>query len=401
MQNQNILRNLAVRASYGITGNQQDLGDFASRGLFGGGANYLDEPGIAPSQLANPDLRWEKTKQLNVGTDFSVLNDRLSFTFDYYDKQTEDLLVERPVPASTGFTDIWSNVGSMENKGYEVAARATLVQGGQRGFNWTTSASIARNRNKVLELYNDQPINSGFTNRVEEGKPLGFFYGYVSDGIFQSYEEIQAHATQTVHADPRRATAPGDIRFKDLNGDGVINSDDQADIGSPWPDYEGGITNTLSFMGFDVTGFVQFSVGNEIYNANRIYMDQFGSGGDNHTTRALDRWTPENTDATEPRAVWGDPNLNTRDSDRFVEDGSYVRLKNVVLGYTLPTEFSSRFGFRTARLYVQGQNVLTATDYSGFDPEVNYSGQTAVSRGTDFYTLPQARVFTFGINVGF
>ena len=401
MQNQNVLRNLAVRGSYGITGNQQDLGDFASRGLFGGGANYLDEPGIAPSQLANPDLRWEKTKQFNIGTDFSVLNDRLSFTFDYYDKLTEDLLVQRPVPASTGFTNIWSNVGSMENKGFEVAARAGLVQGGARGLNWTASASIARNRNKVLELYNDQPINSGFANRVEEGKPLGFFYGYVSDGIFQSNEEIQAHARQTVHADPRRATAPGDIRFRDLNGDGVINSDDQTDIGSPWPDYEGGVTNTLSFRGLDLTGFVQFSVGNEIFNANRIYMDQFGSGGDNHTTRALDRWTPDNPDATEPRAVWGDPNLNTRDSDRFMEDGSYVRLKNVVLGYTLPTEFSSRFGFRTARLYVQGQNLLTGTDYTGFDPEVNYSGQTAVSRGTDFYTLPQARVFTFGINVGF
>ena len=399
MQGQGVIRNLAVRASYGITGNQQDLGNFASRGLFGGGANYLDQPGIAPSQLANPELRWEKTRQLNLGTDFSLLNDRLGLTFDYYDKQTEDLLVQRPVPRSTGFQSIWSNVGSMENKGIEVAATLTVFQGGDRGLNWSTTASFSRNRNKVLELYNDQPINSGFANRVEEGQPLGFFFGHVTDGIFQTIEEVQAHAVQTVHSNPRRATSPGDIRFRDLNGDGVINDDDRTIIGSPWPDYEGGITNTLSYGGFDLTGFVQFSQGAEIFNANRIYMDQFGSGGDNHSTRALERWTPDNPDATEPRAVWGDPNLNTRDSDRFIEDGSYVRLKNVVVGYTLPGNFAQRMGFRSARLYVQGQNLLTATDYSGFDPEVHYAGQTSISRGTDFYTLPQARTITFGINV--
>jgi TonB-linked SusC/RagA family outer membrane protein len=399
MQSQNVVGDLALRVSYGITGNQQDLGNFASRGLFGGGANYLDEPGIAPSQLANPELKWEKTKQLNVGSDFSVLNDRLALNFDYYNKRTEDLLVQRPVPRSTGFTDIWSNVGSMENKGFEVAARLALIEGGPRDFNWTSSVSFSRNRNKVLELYNDQPINSGFVNRVEEGKPLGFFFGHVMDGIFQSIEEVEAHATQTVHSNPLRATSPGDIRFKDLNGDGVINDDDRTEIGSPWPDYEGGFTNTLSYGGFDLTGFVQFSVGSEIYNALRIYMDQYGSGGDNHTKRALDRWTPANPDATEPRAVWGDPNLNTRDSDRFIEDGSYVRLKNIVFGYTLPSSLAGRFGFRSARLYLQGQNVLTATDYSGFDPEVHYGGQTAISRGTDFYTLPQSRTFTFGINV--
>ncbi len=398
MQNQNLIGNLAVRASYGRTGNQPS-DNFAARGLYGAGANYLDLPGIAPSQLANPELRWEKTNQLNIGADFSILNDRLSFTFDYYDKQTEDLLVSRPVPASTGFSSIWENVGAMENKGFEVAAQALLFRGGANGLNWTASVNLSRNRNKVLELYDHQPFNSGFANRVDEGRPLGFFYGHVTDGIFKTMDEVRAHATQTVHSNPRRATSPGDIRFKDLNDDGVINDDDRTMIGSPWPDYEGGITNTLSFRGVDLTAFVQFSQGNEIFNANGIYVLQYGSGGDNHTTRALDRWTPDNPNATEPRAVWGDPNLNTRDSDRFIEDGSYVRLKNLVLGYTLPTSFSQRFGFRTARLYVQGQNLLTSTDYSGFDPEVHFDGQTNISRGTDFYTLPQARTITFGINV--
>ncbi|CAN5648019.1 TonB-dependent receptor [soil metagenome] len=401
MQNQNVIGNLALRASYGRTGNQQDIGNFASRGLFGGGYNYGDQPGIAPSQLANPELRWETTDQLNLGTDFSLLNDRLGFTIDYYNKNTRDLLVERPVPRTTGFSTIWSNVGALENNGLEVAARANLVQGGSQGLNWTLNVNLSGNRNEVTELYNNQPINTGFVSRVEVGYPLGYFYGYVADGIFQSYEEIQAHARQTVHSNPRRATAPGDIRFRDLNNDGVINDDDRTMIGSPWPDYEGGVTNSLSFRGLDLTAFVQFSVGNDIYNANRIYMDQYGSGGDNHTTRALRRWTPDNPNATEPRAIWGDPNRNTRDSDRFVEDGSYVRLKNLVLGYTLPAATTSRLGFRNTRIYVQGQNLLTSTSYSGFDPEVNYAGQTSVTRGTDFYTLPQTRTLTFGFNIGY
>jgi TonB-dependent starch-binding outer membrane protein SusC len=400
MQNQDIIRNLALRASYGQTGNQQALGNFAARGLFGGGQNYMDNPGIGPTQLANPELRWEKTTQLNIGTDFSMLNDRLAFTFDWYDKNTDDLLVSRPVPRTTGFTSIWSNVGAMKNTGVDLSATAHLLQGGSQGLNWSSTLNVSRNRNEVTALYNDQGFMGGFMSRVEVGHPLGVFYGYQTDGIFQSYAEIQAHARQTVHSDPRRATAPGDIRFVDVNGDGVINDADRTYLGSPWPDYEGGWTNTLNFRNVDLTAFVQFSQGAQIYNAVRIYMDQYGSFEDNHSTRALRRWTPDNPNTDEPRAIWGDPNRNTRASDRFIEDGSYVRLKNLVLGYRLPDAWAGRGGFRSARIYVQGQNLLTSTNYSGFDPEVNYAGNAAVLRGTDFYTLPQARVITFGVNVG-
>jgi TonB-dependent starch-binding outer membrane protein SusC len=398
MQQQSILGNLAIRASYGRTGNQQDLGDFAARGLFEGGANYLGTPGIAPTQLANPDLKWETTDQLNLGADFSLLTDRLSITFDWYDKQTNDLLVSLPVPSQTGYTSIWSNVGGMKNTGVELALRADLFRGGARGFNWTSSLSLAHNKNEVTSLYNGQPILG--VNAVIEDEALGVFYGHVADGIFQSQAEVAAHATQTVHANPLRATSAGDIRFRDLNDDGVINSDDRQVIGSPWPDVEGGFSNTITFRSFDLTAFVQFSYGNDVFNGNRIYQDQFGSGGDNHTTRALDRWTPTNTDARYPRAVWGDPNQNTRNSSFFVEDGSYTRLKNLVLGFTLPESIAQRGGFRSARIYVQGQNLLTSTDYTGWDPEVNVSGQVSITRGYDFYTLPQARTITFGFNVG-
>ena len=403
MNSQNIFSNLAVRASYGLTGNQQDLGNFSSRGLFGGGTNYNDQPGIAPSQLANPELRWEKTAQWNVGTDFSIMNDKFGFTVDYYNKQTEDLLVARPVPRTTGFNSIWSNVGGMENKGWEVSTTANWLESPSvRGLRWSTIVSLSRNENTVTELYNDEPFNTGFGGRVEAGKPLGFFYGHVTDGIFQNQAEVDAHATQTTHSNPLRRTSPGDIRFKDLNGDGVINNNDRQMIGNPWPELEGGITNNLNFRGFDFSAFLQFSLGNDIMNAQQIYMAQYGSGGDNHTTKAMERWTPTNLGATEPRAVWGDPNVNTRYSDRFVEDGSYWRVKNIVLGYTLPQNLVGRaIRGRSARLYFQAQNLLTFTDYSGFDPEVNSNGNSSTARGMDFYALPQARTLTFGLNLAY
>jgi TonB-linked SusC/RagA family outer membrane protein len=419
MQGQGVIGNLALRASYGLTGNQQSLGNFASRGLFGGGENYMGEPGISPSQLANPALRWEKTAQLNLGTDFSMLSDRVAITFDYYQKKTEDLLVARPVPRTTGFSSIWSNVGSMENKGVELATTLRILDPASAGgFTWTATANVARNRNEVTDLFaiegeDPQPINSGFASRVEVGKPLGFFYGYKTAGIFQDMSEICLGASgETSAARNARCaaaglayqssgTGPGDLRFVDVNGDGVINPDDETDIGNPWPDFEGGITNNLAFAGFDLSAFVQFSVGNDIFNGTRTYTDAYGYYLDNHTARALDRWTPGNTNTNEPRAHAEDPNNNQRTSDRFIEDGTFWRLKNLIVGYTLPSSFADRIGYRSARLYVQGQNLFTATDYSGFDPEVNYSGQSSITRGTDFYTLPQARTITFGFNLGF
>jgi TonB-linked SusC/RagA family outer membrane protein len=411
MQNQDLISNLALRVSYGRTGNQQGIGNFASRGLFSGtNQGYNDQPGISQTQLANPALRWETTDQLNVGTDFSVLNDRLSFTADYYDKQTRDLLTQRPVPRTTGFSSIWDNVGSIENKGFEVAARAQIVRGTPQAFNWTANVNVSRNRNKVTALYNGLGFNSGTRSiaRAEVGYPLGSFYGYVTDGLFQEMSEICFDTRGGQFCAGKGAyqgtalTRPGDIRFKDLNGDGLITAADRTVIGSPWPDYEGGITNTLSFGGLDLTAFVHFSRGNQVANLNRVFTDRYGSGGDNNSTRALQRWTPENRNTTEPRAVWGDPNGNAQVSDRFIEDGSYWRLKNAVLGYTLPGSVASRLGIglRTARVYVQGQNLFTSTNYSGLDPEVNYLGASSTVRGVDFYTLPQARTITAGFNVG-
>ncbi|HEX7052109.1 MAG TPA: TonB-dependent receptor [Longimicrobiales bacterium] len=396
LRDQDVISDLAFRLSYGRTGNQQGIGNFASRGLYTGGANYEDTPGLAPDQLANPDLKWETTDQFNVGADVAFIENRLGITADYYIKTTKDLLVSRPVPRTTGFSSVTSNVGSMENRGFELGVHAELLRGGPQDFNWAMDLNLSRNVNEVTELYNDQPFVTGFVSRVEEGKPLGFFWGYKTDGIFRSQEEVDNHAFQDDE------TAPGDVRFVDVNGDGVIDDADRTLIGTPWPDFVGGLTNTLSYRGIDLSVFLQFSSGNEIYNGTRIYTDAYGaSPGDNVSARAADRWSPDNPDGTEPRATADDPNNNARDSDRFIEDGSYLRVKNAVLGYTFPASIAQRLGMRNLRVYLQAQNLLTFTDYSGFDPEVNYAGEADVTRGTDFYTLPQPRTITFGFNVGF
>lgn len=405
MQDQNLLSNLALRVSYGRTGNQQGIGNFSSWGLVGTGFNYQDTPGIAPVQLANPDLSWEKTNQLNVGADVAFFGGALGFSADYYVKKTTDLLLARPIPLTTGFGSITQNIGAVENRGVELTARAQLAQGAARDFNWTAELSVSANQNEVTELYRDDPINTGFVSRVEVGEELGVFYGYVTDGLFRSEDEVCTDPTGAACAGTGTGyqnsfTSPGDIRFKDLNGDGVITADDRDLIGSPWPDFQGGFTNSMSWAGLDMSAFFQFSKGNKIYNATRIYSDQFGGYWDNNSDRALDRWSPENPDGTQPRAIWYDLPNNARDSDRFVEDGSYMRLKNLVLGYTVPEGMANRLGFTDLRVYVQGQNLVTWTDYSGFDPEVNYSGNTDVTRGTDFYTLPQARTLSFGVNLG-
>jgi TonB-linked SusC/RagA family outer membrane protein len=405
MQNQSFVSDLALRVSYGVTGNQEGIGNFASLGLVGGGANYNDRPGLAPAQLPNPDLKWERTRQFNVGTDMAFLNDRLGLTFDYYVKNTDDLLLGRPIPLSTGFGVRTENIGSMRNAGVELAARAAVIRPARTtGFSWNTELNISQNRNKVTQV-NDSIAAGLGQSWVIQGQPLGVFYGYVTDGLYRSNAEICKSSTRTGCTDAQgpfqsSRTAPGDIRFKDIDGNGRINAQDRAVIGSPWADWTGGWTNRLAVGGLDLTVFTHFSLGNDIYNANRIYSDGYGSGFDNNSDRALERWTPENPNASEPRATFSDANANTRDSDRFVEDGSFVRLKNVVLGYGLPTSMAGRMGVRSARIYVQGENLATWTDYTGFDPEVNFSGDTGVTRGVDFYTLPQARTISIGLNLG-
>ncbi|MGI4820011.1 MAG: SusC/RagA family TonB-linked outer membrane protein [Janthinobacterium lividum] len=416
LKNQDVVSELKVRGSYGQTGNQP-VTNFGARGLIGVGYNYLDQGGLALNQLANPDLRWERTNQTDIGIDFGVIQNRLYLSADVYKRKTTDLLLPQSLDYDTGFSSYSANVGSLENKGLEIALTSINVRGEGNGFNWETNFNISFNRNKVLDIANPGAaatgVGYGFASRLKVGEPLGAFYGYRVDHIFQTQEEINAldnalrsktgvanAAYQTLN------TKPGDIKFKDLDGDGVITAADQEIMGSAQPKYYGGLTNTFRYKGIDLSIFFQYNVGNQIYNSPKSYTQGMSTSyaGDIST---LNRWTPTNTNTDVPRAAYGDPNNNLRTSDRFLENGSFARFKSLVLGYTLPTALLSKAHLRTVRIYVQAQNLVTFTKYSGLDPEVSTfsssSGATTANAalGTDFFTYPQARTLTGGITLGF
>lgn len=418
LKDQQVVSELKVRGSYGQTGNQP-LANFGARGLIGVGYNYLDQGGLALNQLANPDLKWERTNQTDVGLDFGVLQNRLYLSIDLYKRKTTDLLLPQSLVYDTGFMNYSANVGSLENKGLEIALTSINVRGEGGGFNWETNFNISFNRNKVLDIANPSPtgVGYGFASRLKAGEPLGAFYGYRVDHIFQTQEEINTldNALRTKTGVATAAyqtlnTKPGDIKFKDLDGDGVITAADQEIMGSAQPKYYGGLTNTFRYKGIDLSIFFQYNVGNQIYNSPKSYTQGMSNSfaGDAST---LNRWTPTNTNTDVPRAVQGDPNNNLRTSDRFLENGSFARFKSLVLGYTLPTSLLSKAHLRAVRIYVQAQNLVTFTKYSGLDPEVSTfttssitNGSAATSNaalGTDFFTYPQARTFTGGITLGF
>lgn len=384
------LTDLKLRASYGETGNEA-IGNFQFLGLYGT-ANYGDLPGTAPSNLPNPGLKWETTTEWNIGVDASLFSDRLGLVVDIYNKSTHDLLLYRPVTSTSGFTSVLANVGGIENRGYEVLLRTVNIQGAGAGaFEWTTDFSITHNVNEVTKLYSadpnepGEPFSGGWYGRIEEGHELGEYYTFHYVGV-----------------DP----ANGDALFADLDEDGNQigtttdpGSEDRMYVGSPHPDYYGGFRNTLSWVGFDVTAFFQYSRGNSMFNGQRTYADDGGYFLDNKFSDVgEDYWTPENTDASQPRpSYWGYSGARI-ESDRWLEDGAYIRLQEVTVGYTLPANLLSRLKMQRARIYVAGRNLYTWTDYSGWSPDVNSAGSdaSAASLGQDFYAYPFARTFTIG-----
>lgn len=371
MQQFTWLNELKIRASFGLTGND-GIPDFASLGLYGGGFNYGGNSGIAPTQLPNPDLKWETTAQTGFGLDLAFIDNRISMNADVYFNKTKDLLLERPLPSSTGFTSIFANIGNLENKGFELVLNTENIRG---TFTWNTSFNFAANRNKITKLYNGQPIadQGRGSNWVMEGEPIAIFMGYNCLGV-----------------DP----TTGDLVYEDINGDGTITADDITKTGDPNPDFTTGMTNTFSYKGFDLSIFLQAVSGNDIFNGTRIYLES-GTGEDNQTTTMLRRWMKPGDITDVPRA--GDGAI----SSRFIENGSFLRIKNVSLGYNFPKTMLRKTGIKTARLYVSGQNLYTFTTYTGMDPEVNYYGNDNIIQGTDFFTYPQSRTIMVGLNVGF
>jgi len=364
---------LKLRGSLGTTGNQALPEDFGSLERYAR-ANYADVIGLGQVSLANPDLRWESTREWDGGFDLTLWDDRISLISDYYSKLTSNLLVNRPISGTSGQTTLLSNVGSIENKGVEAQITTrNWVSGSTDGFNWTTDLNIAANKNKVVSLYNDEPFSTGSysINRVQVGHPLSEYYTYRFLGV-----------------DP----ATGDAQY----------STDQEFVGTPHPKYQGGFTSDMSWMGFDLHGFVQFSQGNQIFNGIRVFADDGGRYLDNKFRDVLRRWQNPGDITDQPRASRNGSSGALQVSSRFLEDGSYVRLGDLTLGYNVPKGWVRSAGLANGKIYVSGHNLHTWTKYKGYSPDVNSSGSnTNTSLGGEFYAYPIARSVTFGFKAGF
>lgn len=379
LKNANWLSMLKVRVSYGLTGNAE-IGNFASRTLYGG-VNYAGTAGTLPNQLGDPNLTWETTSNANIGLDFGVFSDRLSGTVDFYQKKTKDLLLNVPIPATNGFTSITQNIGDLENKGVELSLNSKNLTG---TFKWTTSFNISFNKNKITRLAG-QPIFPGgrYLGRIAEGEPYGYFYGKAYAGV-----------------DPANGDA---LYYVDASRTATTNSYATAQnqkLGDPNPDFHGGFGNRFSYKNFDLDIQTQFVSGNDVYNAAGGFQAANGDYFDNQTIDQMNYWKKPGDITNIPQPRFDSAN-GTRPSSRYIQSGSYLRVKNVILGYNIPKTLLTKYKLQNLRVYASALNLFTFTDYNGYDPEINTTFAGSVQLGHDFYTPPQARTITFGLNVGF
>ena len=401
LKNSNVINNLKLRLGYGITGNQE-IGNYSFSSsyntyLYNFNNSYVSA--VLPTVLPNPNVKWEGQEQYNAGFDLDLFNNRISLIVDGYVKNTNDMLVPMSVPVTSGYSDVYVpsiNAGKIQNKGFEVTLSTKNII--KNDFKWSSDAVFSYNKNNVESINSDTPIitaSGGFNSAIgliKAGYPVNVFYGYITDGIFQNQAEVDSHAVQMPGSNSATSTAPGDIRFKDLNNDGVINDKDRTVIGNPNPKFTFSLNNTFNYKNFDLTIFLQGSYGNDIFNANRMYTEAM-SIIQNQSSAVLGRWTGEGTSNNIPRAIYGDPNQNSRVSDRYIEDGSYLKIKNINLSYTLPKAVFGQ-NFNSVKIFVSAQNLVTWTKYSGFDPEVPVNG-------IDNGTYPITRTVSLGLNIGF
>jgi TonB-linked SusC/RagA family outer membrane protein len=409
----NLFSDLKLRGSWGVTGNQA-ISPYQTFASVSSGSNYpyngndQTDIGFNISRAANPNLKWESTTQTNIGLDFGLFNGRLTSTIDYYVKTTKDLLLSRQLPAYTGFVNILDNVGSVENKGIEFAISGDPFVG---DFKWNTGFNISANRNKVLDIGADSFLSfktsqGGYTvgniMYLKKGEPFGQMYGYGYDGTWKTSEAEKAAAYGQL---------PGDPKYTDVNGDGKIDNADFKVIGNAMPKFIYGWTNRLSYKNFDLTFLIQGVQGNNIFNMSRIRLE---NPAEATSIRNLDRWTPENQNTDIPAYIDQQTRLNAKLTNavaipstqrnqlsRYVEDGSYLRLKNITLGYNVPKAVTNKLGLNRVRVYASGMNLLTFTKYTGYDPETSSFNSTDSRIGVDFGNYPTARTYSFGIDLSF
>lgn len=390
LSEENFLRNsdfisfLKLRGSFGLTGNDAGFGDFAQLGLWGA-AKYNNVSGLVPTQLANPELKWEKSAQTDIGIDFGLFDNRLTGELDYYVRNTRDLIYNVPVPGTSGFATQTVNIGSMQNKGFEIVLNSVNVN--SRDFKWNSSLNVSKNKNKITKLDGDQtliPGNDGrYLNSLIVGEGIGVFYGPKFAG-----------------ADP----ANGDALYYLPDGKTTTNDyNDAGDfvVGDPNPDWIAGLNNNFSYKGIELSVLFQGVFGNQIMNGAGGFMSASFDWFDNQTRDQLDRWQQPGDITNVPQLRLGYGN-GIGASSRYIENGSYVRLKNITLAYNLTSKILNKLKIRSARFYVTGVNLATFTKYTGWDPEVNTDYRAGNrNQGSDFYAAPQIKSLTFGINLGF
>ena len=437
------ISDMKLRLGYGEVGNQA-IGNY----LYGSSLLTVNTPfgtGYRLEKISNPKLKWESTQQYNVGLDMSFLLGRIDFSVDLYLKQTRNMLLQLSIPSYLGGSE-WNdirapfvNVGKMENKGVDFSIVTRNIRTPK--FSWDTDINFSLNRNEVVELDDDARVYwrnlywySEFqtATKTSVGLPLGMFYGYQTEGLFENEDDILNHAVQILDpnsvtsedpngknlADKKTGVWIGDVKFKDLNGDGVINTNDQTIIGDPNPDFTFGMNNTFAYGPVELMVFLTGSYGADILNYSRVQIEGQTSIYNNQAATVDDRaqyglYDPNgsvtdpsnvyllNPDTDIPRTTTTDNNRNNRMSDRFIEDGSYLRLQNLRLSYTLPRLWTMRARMEKLRLYVNAQNLFTVTNYSGYDPEIGSFNQDPLRQNIDMGRYPTPRVFTFGIDVDF
>lgn len=408
--------NIKLRVGYGETGNQQIPNNsytaMLSQQNSGLGSGFL------PSNFPNPDLTWESLNQINLGLDFTLLDSRMAVNIDVYDKKSSNFLFVVPLPLYLtgggsqygGISAPYSNLGEMQNRGVDFTLNYSNKNTGN--LKWNTSLVISHYKNKLLSLQDGlsltQEVNTNgyqpvvVTNTVVGGA-IGMFYGYLTDGLFNTQAELAAAPLQfgqTVGTAPGQ-TSLGDVKYKDVNGDGVVDTNDKTFIGNPHPDFTFGFTNNFNYKNFDLSVFLQGSYGNDIMNLTRRSGTTNAILSQNQMVEAMNYWTPENTDTNIPRPINSESNPNLFISDRYVEDGSYLRIQNVSLGYSLPQDILSKVKISRLRLYGSVQNLCTFTDYSGYDPEIGSFNQNVLLTGVDNGRYPSPRTFSLGVNVEF
>lgn len=406
MENVHWLDQLKLRGGYGVLGNQE-IDNYQYSSTITTGINYPDGnggllQGAFPKNFANPDIKWEETAMTNVGIDFMAFNNRLSLTADYYVKNTKDILLTVPIPISSGgANDPIRNAGKIRNNGFEF--NLGWMDQPNPDISYGINLIGSFNKNKVIAMGSESgSIKGGSTNQnittseTKAGYPIGGYWLISTAGYFNSQEEVDAYAKDGKKIQP--AAEPGDIKFVDANNDGVINDDDRVFQGSPFPDFTFAQNGNMRYKNFDLSIGLQGVLGNKIYNATRQTLEDVTKGS-NFLASCLDYWTPENKNASHPRLTWDDPNRNTRaESDRYLENGSYLRLRSVQLGYTFPQTWF-KGAIQHARVYINAENLFTITSYSGYSPDVN--ADNANYRGFDNFIYPTNRTFMLGLNVTF